>query len=77
MWSMGVQVEVLNMTDSSNKSMVPSVDFLNRSDFVLDDASPCTCIQTAAALGSLTLPNWSLQQLDVQKKQICLVRVQA
>jgi len=41
MWSMGVQVEVLNMTDSSNTSMVPSVDFLNRSDFDPSAAFPC------------------------------------
>jgi len=52
MWSMGVQVEVLNMTDSSNTSMVPSVDFLNRSDFDPSAAFPCI------AQGSLTLANW-------------------
>ena len=32
LWSMGIQVEVLNMTDSSDTSLLPSVDFLNRSD---------------------------------------------
>ena len=31
MWSLGVQVEVLNMSASSNVSTVSSVDFHNRS----------------------------------------------
>lgn len=33
MWSFGFEVEVLNMSDSTNSSSLPSVDFLNRSDW--------------------------------------------
>ncbi|KAL0037531.1 hypothetical protein WJX77_001281 [Trebouxia sp. C0004] len=46
MWSMGVQVEVLNMTNSSNMSMVPSVDFLNRLWVPNDAPSPAAFVQT-------------------------------
>lgn len=35
MWHLGVEVEVLNMTDSANRSLVPSVDFLNRSAWLV------------------------------------------
>ena len=41
MWNMGVQVEVLNMTASSNVSIISSVDFHNRSDIPHNLKIPC------------------------------------
>lgn len=44
MWSMGFEVEVLNMTDSTNSSSLPSVDFLNRSPLAFFKALVWYCI---------------------------------
>ncbi|KAL0041956.1 hypothetical protein WJX79_010257 [Trebouxia sp. C0005] len=71
MWSLGVQVEVLNMTDSSNKSMVPSVDFLNRLWVPNEAPTPAAFVQTmlltatAAPAQYVALMNQSGFSVDV------------